>query len=262
MSESENTTPAVNENHAKMRWIGNGMMNGNNADIIADLLATLPGTDSLDAAGAKQLELARLYMLELWARGISKNEFFQETGLTGAPKDVLPAGFSKQQVVFGEPIYFKLFLSEKDASVCAAGLKELLLGRLNSMGEWANQFRMLFFVDIDSDNKEFPSPYQSGLTTHAVCFDVGMDDVESCFATIDKATTGVVENAARNVRIGIGQFGPQEYVGMRNGYLFTKRMSFNMGSEWILVKNIARRAGKLGWFWRFMARRYERFDNP
>jgi hypothetical protein len=262
MSEMQNTEAAGNENQVKMRWIGNGMMNGDNEGIMRALFATLPSTNNLDIEGARQLEVARSFMSELWARGVSKNAFFHETGLTGSPQDALPPGYSKQQV-WGEPAYFKLFLAAKDANVCAEGLKNLLRGRLNQMGpEWAKEFRLLFYVDIDSENKEFPSPYQSGLTPQAICFDVSMAEVEKCFTAIDKAAGIVAQKSARNIRIGIGQFGPQEYMGMRDGYLYTKRMMFNMGSEWLLVKNIARRAGKLGWFWRFVARRYERYDNP
>jgi hypothetical protein len=258
---SDDSTPAPNENHAKLGWL-KGSMSGSDEGLIAELLGTLPSTDGVDAKGLEQLQRARLLMAELWLRGIGRNQFIAETGLTGAPRDVLPAGFSKQQV-WGEPVYFKLFLSEKDNVVCAAGLKELLLGRLNNMGEeWAQAFRMLFFIDIDSENKEYPSPYQSGLTPFAMCFDVGMADVEECFEAIDKAAKFLVENSAFHLRVGIGQFGPDEYKDMRTRYLYTKRMTFNMGSEWLLVKNITRRAGKFGWFWRFVARRYERFDNP
>jgi hypothetical protein len=43
--------------------------------------------------------------------------------------------------------------------------------------------------------------------------------------------------------------------------LFSKRLPFRMGSEWLLFKNIHRRAGKYAWFWQIVANRRNRKDN-
>ena len=250
----------TNADHFKMCWLSPAM-SGSDKDVIAQLFNTLPNTEGLNASQLTQLEQARLVMSELWLRGIDLNHFCQETGLTGAPKDLMPAGFSRQQV-FGSPTYFKVLLSEKNATTCADGLKKLLIGRKQSAGEYAEQYRMLFYLDIDSDNKESPFPYQCGLTPRAICFDQNLAEVENSFAAIDEAASAIIEHSINNVRIGIGQFGPDEYFDIRGRSLYTKRMMFNMGGEWLLFKNICRRAGKMGWFWRFIARRYDRYDNP
>ena len=258
MSAEEQAIVDVNAN--KQSHLRRTMSESDEA-LVALLLETLPQSQELDAAGVEQLNRARSIMAELWLRCVDIREFYEETGLNGAPRDVLPEGFARQKF-FSAPGYFKVFLSQKNAASCADGIKQILLGRKITAGEWAGEYRVLFFIDIDSDNKECPSPYHSGLTPHAICFDVNMTDVESCSMAIDAAAATLVEKSIHQVRFGIGQFGPLEYPAMRGGYLYTKRMMFNMGSEWILVKNIARRAGKFGWFWRLVARRYERFDNP
>ena len=255
------STPVFDAMQQKSMWLRGGMMNGDDDSLIAALLEILPTTAGLDASGMQQLDRARAYMTELWQRGVSLNEFIDQTGINGAPVDELPEGFTRQKVV-GTPGYFRFLLADLTSGVCADGLKAILSARLASVpAEWASQIRLLFFVDIDSDNKEYPSPYHCGLTPHAVRFDVALPDVEDCFNAIDDACAIVAKNSQQKIRIGIGRFGPHEYVGMRDGNLYSKRMPFNMGSDWILVKNICRRSGKNSWFWRLLAKRADRHDN-
>jgi hypothetical protein len=249
------------ENAAKVRWVSNGMMNGDNAGIEQALLQFLPPSTKVDSDGQRQLELARNYMAELWLRGITKNRFLEDTGLTGAHVDLVQPGMVRQTLM-GEanPTYFRLWLA--DPAVAAESFKNILRDRLNSMNpEYAGWFRLLFYIDIDTENKEFSLPYEAGLTPKAICFDTNLANVEGCFAAIDAACASLGKLAQQKLRIGLGSFAQQEYDGVGKHSVYTKRMFFNMGTEWILFKNIYRRAGKFGSFWRLVAKLRDRHDN-
>jgi hypothetical protein len=249
------------ENLAKLRLLG-AAMNGGNDQVVQALLNTLPATTQLDEEGMKRLSLARQYMSELWMRGVSKNAFLNQTGLTGAPVEP-DLEFAKKQQVRGEqPIYFNLWLAEKDPIKSADAVKALLLARQQGIPEeYRSSFRLVFFVDIDTAEKEFPIPYEAGLTPHAVCFDLPMGDVQNAFPAVESVCEQLAPFAQQKLRFGLGQFALQEYDGIRRGSLYTKGMPFNMGSEWILLKNIQRRAGKFGWFWQLVARVRDKHDN-
>ncbi len=170
------------------------------------------------------------------------------------------SGLQRQELFGGvEPAYFNFFLATPKEA--AAAFKKYLVDEKTQMGEWANQFRLLFFIDIDTDNAQFPMPYDIGLTPRAVCFDVNMAEVESTFAGIAAASAELAPHVQKHVRIGVGRFGPDEYKGMATASMFTKRMFYHASGVWILFKNIHRRAGRFGWFYRALARRYDKKDN-
>jgi len=253
------------EKGAKVRWVSNGMMNGKDAAIVQALLQFLPPSASVDGDnGQKQLEVARGYMAELWLRGITKGRFLQDTGLTGSHVDLVQPGMESQRFM-GEayPTYFRLWLADKAAG--AEGFKNILRDRLTTMSnmnaEYVGWFRLLFYIDIDTENAEIPMPYEAGLTPNAICFDTSLADVEELFPAIDAAFASLSKLAQKKLRIGLGSFAVQEYDGIAKHSVYTKRMFFNMGTEWILFKNICRRAGKFGSFWRFVAKLRDRHDN-
>ena len=66
------------------------------------------------------------------------------------------------------------------------------------------------------------------------------------------------KNAQHKLRIGLGSFGPQEFPFFARASMFGKGLPSDMGTEWILFKNIHRRAGRLSWFWKWVARREDR----
>lgn len=156
--------------------------------------------------------------------------------------------------------YFQFWLV--DPAEASRSIEALLKENpYNLPPEYFGELRLLFYIDIDTDNKEFPCPYEVGLTPQAVCFDVSMAETESCFPAVARACAALAPHAQLKLRFGLGRFASQEYDGMRTGSLYTKRMFYNMGAEWILFKNIYRRAGKLGWFWRAWSRWYDKRDN-
>jgi hypothetical protein len=249
------------ENGAKMRYLGSAM-NGTNDQVVEGLLTSLPTTTQLDENGAKQLALVRDYASELWMRGVSKTAFLNQTGLTGAPVDPSLEFAKRQQMRGDQPIYFSLWLTDKDALKSADAVKAILAARQQGMpAEYHPSFRLAFFVDIDTEQAEYGLPYEAGLTPHAVCFDLPMADVQDAFTAIQAACQKLSPFAQEKIRFGLGQFAEQEYDGIRRLSLYSKGLPFNMGAEWILLKNIQRRAGKFGWFWRLVARARDKHDN-
>ena len=169
-------------------------------------------------------------------------------------------GLQRQDLfLVDNPAYFNFYLAT--AVDGAMAVRKLLQKEKDEMGEWANQFRLLFFIDIDTDSEQFPMPYDLGITPRAVCFDVNMEDVESTFAGINAAFAELGPHVQKHVRFGVGRFGPDEYKGMATASIFTKRMFYHCSGVWILFKNIHRRAGRFGWFYRALARRYDKKDN-
>ncbi len=201
-----------------------------------------------------------------WADGGDGSGFNMLGKLLMIVRDMIASqprtGLHRQNLFLSEdPAYFSFYLAK--AGEAAPALKKYLSSQKAEMDRFnaADQFRYLFFIDIDSDNAQFPSPYDIGLTPRAVCFDVNMADVESVFAGIDAACAEVGPHVQRMLRIGVGRFGPGEYEGMSKGSIYTKRMMYNVSGVWILFKNIHRRAGRFGWFYRALARRYDKKDN-
>ncbi len=193
--------------------------------------------------------------------GISLNQFLQLTGLTGFFVEPAQPGLTMPNQMGSWMTYFRVWDTDKDANVTADGLKNLLRARLKSMPEeYVGWYRLLVYVDVDCEPQEYPSPYQAGLTPHAICFDVNLADVEQLFPDIDRACATLSTLAQRNMRIGIGSFAQQEYDGFRKHSIYTKCMPYGMGTEWILFKNIRSRAGKFGWFWRLVAKWRDRTD--
>jgi hypothetical protein len=249
------------ENATKMRYLG-AAMNGTDDQVVQGLLAFLPTSTELDEDGAKKLALVRNYASELWMRGVSKATFVNQTGLTGAPVDP-SLEFAQRQAVRGEqPIYFSLWLTDKDPVKSADAVKALLEARQQNMPtDYHSSFRLVFFVDIDTEQTEYPLPYEAGLTPRAFCFDSPMADVQESFAAVHAACCKLFPFAQQKIRFGLGQFAVQEYDGIRRLSLYSKGLPFNMGAEWILFKNIQRRAGKFGWFWKLVARARDKNDN-
>jgi hypothetical protein len=91
--------------------------------------------------------------------------------------------------------------------------------------------------------------------------EVSLSDVDSLSGAIEQACLKLSPQAHHQLRFTLGSFGEQEYEGMSTISLFSKRIPYNMGSEWLLFKNIRRRAGKFGWFWQALAKRRNRKDN-
>jgi hypothetical protein len=249
------------ENAVKIRYLG-AAMNGADDKVMEGLLTFLPTTIELDADGAKRIGLVRDYAAELFMRGISKATFLNETGLTGAPVDPKLEFATRQRVRGEQPTYFSLWVTDKDATKSADAVKAILAARQQNMpAEYHSCFRLVFFVDIDTEQTEYPLPYEAGLTPHAVCFDLPMADVQEAFAAIHAACQKLSPFAQQKIRFGLGQFATQEYDGIRRLSMYSKGLPFNMGAEWILLKNIQRRAGKFGWFWRLVALARDRHDN-
>jgi hypothetical protein len=240
----------------KMRWL-RPTMNGPDDAVIELLLNALPASESLDESARKQLEAARGYMSELFLRGVSLQRFYTQTGLTGFPVDPKQPGLERQ-ATRACLTYYNLWLANKDAKVASAAIKNVLRFRKERASQYADQMTLQLFVDIDSDNKEIPLPYEAGLTTHAVCMEFNLADVEHNFAAIDAACSTVSNHAINTLRIGLGTFGPQEFPFLAQASVFTKGLPSDMGTEWILFKNIHRRAGKFSWFWKWVARREDR----
>lgn len=235
-------------------------MNGTDEAIVQALLAFLPEGESVDAEGLKQLETARQFMAELFCRGISSRRFDIETGLTGFPVFPEQPGMTKQQLMSrGIPVYYTLWLTDKDATVSATAIKNNLLFLKERNGEWANQYAMQLYIDIDSENLEYPNPIE-GLTHFAQCMEFNLADADEVFADIDQACARVAPHAQQKLRIGLGTFGPDEYKGLSGGSLFSSLIPFDMGSEWLMFKNIHRRVGRFGWFWRWVSARQDRKD--
>lgn len=242
----------------KYIWLSR-QMKGEDSDIVAALFNALPCTDSVDDEEHKRLEL-RNYMAELFARGISLRWFCKETGITGFPAYPPQPGLEKNPDS-GNLCYFDCWIADKDPSVASQAIKNILKFRKEQSGDSASYFTAQLAVDIDSDNKQYPSPLAAGLTAHAVCMEIPLANIEKHFGAIEAACATVSKSAVLKMRFFLGAFAGHEYDGLCKGSIFTKHMPFDMGTEWILFKNIHRRAGKLGWFWRLVARRNDAADN-
>lgn len=245
--------------HMKNRWLGS-TMSGDNDAVIAALVDALPMTDSLDADGMKRMETARGLMAELFARGISIQQFHKESGITGFPVDPKQPGMEKQQIQ-GSPCYYCFWLLDKDPAVAAKAVQNLLAYRKARAEGYADQMTLQLVIDIDSDNKQFPMPYDAGLSTHAICTEFSLADVESQFDAIQAACAKIAKLSVNKVRLILGTFGPGEFAGYSTHSMFSKRVPYAVGTEWLMFKNIHRRAGKYGWFWRWVARREERAED-
>ncbi len=253
--------PTQEENRAKMRWLAVSGR-GDDDQVVENLLHSLPVVTELDQDGLQQLALAREQMSELWLRGVSKNAFLRQTGLTGFPVAPKLAFAEKQSLMSEPPVYFNLWLADKDPVKSAESLKSAILAEQQAMPEdYRSSFRFLVYVDIDTEKTDYYMPYEVGLTPHAICFDLAMPDVQGAFPSMQAACARLSPFAQQKIRFGIGRFALQEYAGMSRGSLYTKRMPCSMGTEWILFKNIHRRAGKLGWFWRLVSRVRDKHDN-
>lgn len=169
-------------------------------------------------------------------------------------------GLNRHEMFGGvEPAYFEFYLVKPDQA--AEAIKKRLLTEKTEMGEWANQFRVLFYVDVDTDEELGGMPYDMGLTPKAECFDVNMADIETTFARIDAACASIGPHAKRVLRFATGRFGPDEYDGMSKHSFYTKRMFYRVAGTWILFKNIQRRAGRNRSYWKRWAASYDKKDN-
>lgn len=158
----------------------------------------------------------------------------------------------KQQILFADvkPVYFQFFIVEPAAA--SEPIKEALSTLKFDMAQFdaASQFRLLFFIDVDSEDAQAGMPYEVGLTARAAAFDINLDQVETTFAAIDNALAKLAPHVQHNLRFGVGKFANHEYDDMSRHSIYTKRMLFKMSGEWILFKNIRRRTGRYGWFYR------------
>jgi hypothetical protein len=87
-----------------------------------------------------------------------------------------------------------------------------------------------------------------------------MSDIEEQFARILAACAELGPLAQKHLRVGLGTFAQQEFDDFCRINLHSKRMMYHMAMEWILFKNIHRRAGRLGWLWRAIAHWRDRTD--
>lgn len=229
-------------------------------ELMQALFAALPVGESVDAAGEKQLETAHKYMSELFKRGISSRRFEIETGLTGFPVFPKQPGMHRQSLMSGNTsVYYSFWLTDKNHAVATSATTSTVQFLKKHMGDWASQFTMQLFIDVDSDNAEYPAPIE-GLTRFAECMEFNLARASEVFDDIEKACRRVAPHAQHRLRIGIGKFGPEEYKGFSEGSLYSSRIPFDMASEWLMFKNIHRRTSKLRGFWRLAARRRDRLD--
>lgn len=252
----------TNDNQNKIRWL-RPTMNGTDDEIAQALLDSLPTSESLSAADMQQMEKARAYMAELFLRSVACNTFMMQSGMTGFPIDPVPPGAKRHELIGkANSIYFKFWLLDKDPATSAQGIKTILRSRQDNMPEeHRGWFTLQLVIDIDSDDSEYHGPLEVGLTPSAICMEVSLSDVDSLSGAIDQACLKLSPQAHQQLRFTLGSFGQQEYEGMSTISLFSKRIPYNMGSEWLLFKNIRRRAGKFGWFWQALAKRRNRKDN-
>jgi len=233
-----------NNDHNKLRWLGPAM-NGDNAAVIRSLAESLPNTESLDAEQLKSMDVARNFMAELFLRGIAKDSFLIESGLTGFPVEALPAGFERHEMGGPSALYYKFWLAQKDAAESAQGIKEILLSRQTRLdAQYHPWYRLQLCIDVDCSRDKNAMPLQIGLTTNAICLEFGLDDVESAFARIDAACEKLSKLARNKVRLILGQFAQQEFAGFSRINLFSKGIPYRVAAEWILFKNIHGRARK------------------
>ncbi|MBX9724853.1 MAG: hypothetical protein K2X81_25840 [Candidatus Obscuribacterales bacterium] len=69
----------------RRQWIEDGEMNGNDVEVMRSLYVTLPVKNGISAGlEQKRWDVALGYMAELWLRGVSKEQFIKETGLSEA----------------------------------------------------------------------------------------------------------------------------------------------------------------------------------
>jgi hypothetical protein len=233
------------DNQNKMRWL-RPAMNGDDDGIIQALLNTLPATESIDGDDLKRMDLARNYMAELFLRGIGVDRFTMDTGMTGFPIDPKATGLERHRLMGGtSPIYFRHWLVDKDPTVSAQAIQTILLSRQSHMAEeHRGWFTLQLSIDVDNDDKQAPWPLEVGLTPQAVCLEFGLADVASAFERINQACLKLSAKAHAKLRISLGSFAQQEFEGMSKMSLFDKRMAYRMGTEFILFKNIHRRAAK------------------
>jgi hypothetical protein len=146
------------------------------------------------------------------------------------------------------PIYFRFWLAEPNEG--PAALKRLLAQEKEQATGYAEQMRVMAFLDVDFDGPRASLVYDLGLTPRAVCVDVNLANVESSFATIDGAWAAIAPHVQNHVRLGFGKFGPAEYRDMKRMTVYSKGVPYSLCAEWILFKNICRRAGRFSWFHR------------
>ena len=240
-------------------------MSGTDQAIMLAAIASLPDSRPsqegvVSAEDAERLKVARDYLAELFLRGVSMRRFDIETGLTGFPVFPEQPGMQKQLLMSrGIPVYFNLWTTDKDATTSATAIKNTIQFLKTLTGDYSNAYTMQLFIDVDTTETEFPMPLE-GLTRLARCVEFNLSEAESVFAFIERSCAQLVPHAQRSLRVGLGKFGPDEFTGFSNGNIFSARIPFDMGSEWLLFKNIHRRAGRFGWFWRLVAKRQDRKD--
>jgi hypothetical protein len=243
----------------KRIWLRRGT-SASDDDIIRYLLEALPEEENLDADGRQQLEIANQLMAELFKRGVSLRRFDIESGLTGFPVYPEQPFMMKQPLMSGGiPVYYSLWLASKYSGHAARAVKNNLVFLKERTGCSANEYTIQLYIDIDTENPDFPVPIE-GLTRFAQCMEFNLADADSMVNAINQACMRVAPHAHSKLRVGLGKFGPDEYKHFAKGSLFSSRIPFDMASEWLLFKNIHRRAGQFGWFWRLVARRRDRKD--
>lgn len=84
-----------------------------------------------------------------------------------------------------------------------------------------------------------------------------MTDIESSLQAVAQACERLTGISRGSLRIGYGRFGPDEYKDMRRYTIYSKRVFYSMVPEWLLLKNVARRAGRFGWLWRWWVQRFD-----
>jgi hypothetical protein len=227
----------------KMGWLRSSM-NGDDEEIIRALVATLPATKELDADGTKQLDRARAYMAELFLRGVSYRKFNVDCGLYGFPVYPAQPGMTRHKL-FGDktPVYYSFWLLDKEPEVSATAVKNTLLFLKEQYGEAAGDFVIQLYLDVDNTAKgPHAMPLDPGLTKRAFCVEFVLSEAESHFALIEAALPDICRHARNKVRFGLGKLGGHEYDAFCKLRLNDPHVPFGTQSEFLLCRNIRRRA--------------------
>jgi len=242
------------DNQNKMRWL-RPSLDGDDDVAIQALLNVIPTSESLSVDELKQMDLARDCMAELFLRGVSLNRFLTETGLTGFPIDPKQPGMERNPMMGAESmIYYRLWHVDKDPAVATAAISNILRSRQEQVSvELRSWYVIQVAIDVDNDRKDQTYPLDAGLTAKAQCIEFGLDQIDSGLEFIRHAIAKLSPQAHKKLRITLGSWAMQEYGGMCNLNLFSKRLPSRMGTEWLLFKAINRLSGRHSGFWRLVA---------
>lgn len=153
-----------------------------------------------------------------------------------------------------QSVYFRFFTGQ--AAAVATELPELLRQDLEQMpAEYRGEFRILIAIDVGINGMGLPA--LAGLSPNAACFDLHMPDLADSFPSMATACARLEQLNAGDLHVAIGRFGPQEYIDMRKLTIYGQRAITRAIPDWLLMKNISRRAGRFGWLWNWFVQRFD-----